>query len=486
MVPASSKKSSWVYIALLFLISALFTLIMASSNSPAAPNYYGADSSFFSAVGSGMLRGRLPYVDYFDMKGPYLFFIEALGHWIAGTTGIFILEIFNLFAVLLLIDGCARLLLGKDVGYIPRFLCQLPPLFFLCISFQGGNFTEEWSLVPLLLCLKLFIQYIHSGSDEHPPKYAFAYGCCFAFLTLIRITNAVLICAVVFTALVSLLYRKQFLCLLKNAGAFILGFIVAALPAVLLCAYWGILPEMLDCVFVFGFQYGVKGSGLHLKPLMLAMLFSFLGPLVFDKDTDRRYTLFMITSLFAHLYSFSLGNLYNHYFTLLMPYIALSSIWLIGSFLHCRVQKWRRTAALGIAALCLAMNLFAAVQSVWNSIECILEIDNLDEYYAASELGTLIPEEDRDSVFGWVRSYKFFEINQIDNNSKYCSWQESYIKLRPEIALEVEDSLSSSPPEWIVLSNGYLQAFDFLENLLDSSYSLVGSNKYYLLYHLCN
>ena len=108
-----------------------------------------------------MLRGRLPYVDYFDMKGPYLFFIEALGHWIAGTTGIFILEVFNLFAALLLIDSCAKLILGKDVGFLPRFLCLLPPLFFLCISFQGGNFTEEWSLVPLLLCLKLFIRYIN-------------------------------------------------------------------------------------------------------------------------------------------------------------------------------------------------------------------------------------------------------------------------------------------------------------------------------------
>lgn len=486
MVPASSKKSSRVYIALLFLISALFTLIMASSNSPAAPNYYGADSSFFSAVGSGMLRGRLPYVDYFDMKGPYLFFIEALGHWIAGTTGIFILEVFNLFAALLLIDGCARLLLGKDIGYIPRFLCQLPPLYFLCISFEGGNFTEEWSLVPLLLCLKLFIQYIQSGSDEHPPKYAFAYGCCFAFLALIRVTNAVLICAVVFTAFVSLLYRKQFLCLFKNAGAFILGFIVAALPAVLLCAYWGILREMLDCVFVFGFQYGVRGSGLRFKRLMLSLLFSFLGPLLFSKDTDRRYTLFMITSLFANLYCFTLGNLYNHYFTLLMPYIALSSIWLTGSFLHCGVQKWRRTAVLCVATLCLAANLFLAVQSVWNSIECILEIDNMDECNAASELGPFIPEEDRDSVFGWVRSYKFFEINQIDNWSKYCSWQENYIQIRPEIAIELEDGLSSSPPEWIVLSNGYLQKFDFLKNMLDSSYSLVASNEYYLLYNLRN
>lgn len=461
-------------------------LIMGSNTSPAAPHYYGADSSFFSAVGAGILRGRLPYVDYFDMKGPYLFLIEALGHLIGGTTGIFILEVFNLFAVLLLVDRCAQLILGKTAGYIPRFLCQLPPLFFLCISIGGGNFTEEWSLVPLLLCLTLFIRYINAGTDEHPPKFAFVYGCCFAFLTLIRVTNAVLICAVVFTATLSLLYRKKFLCLLKNAGAFILGFLAASLPAVLLCAYWGILPEMLDCVFVFGFQYGVHGTGLHLKLLMLSLLFSFLSPLVFSKKTDRRYLLFLVTSFFAYLYIFSLGNLYDHYFTLLMPYIALSSIWLIGSFLHCEVQKWRRTAALCIAVLCIAANFFYAAQSAWNSLECILETDNVDEYYAAIELGQLIPEDERDSVFGYVKSYKFFEINQIDNNNKYCSWQESYIGIRPEIALELETELSSAPPKWIVLSSGYLQKFDFLKDMLDSSYSLIAENEYYLLYTLCD
>lgn len=85
-----------------------------------------------------------------------------------------------------------------------------------------------------------------------------------------------------------------------------------------------------------------------------------------------------------------------------------------------------------------------------------------------------------------MKSYKFFEINQIDNNNKYCSWQESYIGIRPEIALELETELSSVPPKWIVLSSGYLQKFDFLKDMLDSSYSLIAENEYYLLYTLCD
>ena len=489
MSPKNTDKrrpAEAMYILFLFAFSALFMLIMASAHSPAAPLLYGADQSFFSSVGSGMLRGRLPYVDYFDMKGPYLFFIQALGHLIAGTTGIFILEVINFFIALLLIDRCAKLILGEKTGFIPRFICQLPPLFFLCISIEYGNMTEEWSLVPLLLCLYLFARYIFNGQNayQHPPKYAFVYGCCFSFLTLIRITNAVLICALVFTAMVSLLYRKKFKCLLKNAVAFILGFTATALPVLVWCVHLGILDEMLDCVFVFGFQYGVNGSGLRLTPIMFSLLFFLLGPLVYGKDTDRRFTLFIIVSFLATLYSFTLGNLYNHYFTLLTPYIALGSIWLVGSFLDCMVKKWRRSAAVCIVAVCIAANLFFAMQSVWNSIENILQIDNLDKYYAAAELGAMIPEDERDSVFGYVRSYKFFEINQIDNWSKYCSWQESYIRLRPEIRLELEESLTAEPPEWIVVSRNYLKSFTFLKELLQSSYLEAGANDYYLLYRL--
>ena len=163
-----------------------------------------------------------------------------------------------------------------------------------------------------------------------------------------------------------------------------------------------------------------------------------------------------------------MGNLYNHYFTLIMPYTVLASIWIIKSFFDPNTKRKRRIISVHIAAILILLNLFSAAQCVWNSFEFIFELDGLEEYYDASELGQIIPEGERNSVFGYVRSYKFFEINHIDNCSKYSSWQESYIKIRPEIANELEESLAANPPKWIVLSKNYLSDFAYLIQLLAS------------------
>ncbi len=45
-------------------------------------------------VGRGIVEGRTPYVDFYDLKGPYLFFINALGQLLhRGRLGIFLIEI---------------------------------------------------------------------------------------------------------------------------------------------------------------------------------------------------------------------------------------------------------------------------------------------------------------------------------------------------------------------------------------------------------
>ena len=56
----------------LFLISVLFLTVYSVTTSPITA-YSGLDSAFFQLVGQGMTEGLLPYRDFFDMKGTYLF-----------------------------------------------------------------------------------------------------------------------------------------------------------------------------------------------------------------------------------------------------------------------------------------------------------------------------------------------------------------------------------------------------------------------------
>lgn len=80
------------FFAILSVCILLYLFIMATSVSPIVLNDTGSDSAFFRLVGQGITRKMLPYRDFYDQKGPYLFFIEYLGQIISyGRSGIFFL-----------------------------------------------------------------------------------------------------------------------------------------------------------------------------------------------------------------------------------------------------------------------------------------------------------------------------------------------------------------------------------------------------------
>lgn len=58
----------------LFILSISFLLVFSIYTSPIYKNSYGYDPSFFQMVGFAMTKGYVPYRDFFDMKGPYLFY----------------------------------------------------------------------------------------------------------------------------------------------------------------------------------------------------------------------------------------------------------------------------------------------------------------------------------------------------------------------------------------------------------------------------
>ena len=59
----------------LLAVSASFMGVCSLSTTPLLCYSVGQDAAFFQLVGQGMTRGMLPYRDFFDMKGPYLFLI---------------------------------------------------------------------------------------------------------------------------------------------------------------------------------------------------------------------------------------------------------------------------------------------------------------------------------------------------------------------------------------------------------------------------
>ena len=141
-----------LFYCLLGLAAFLFLSLFSYYTSPFTTCDDGYDSAFFVLVGKGMTKGYLPYRDFFDMKGPVFFWIEYLGQRLCyGRWGIFLLQWMNLLIALVL--ACRIFALFRLSGKGLQALLLLPILSIASFTFQGGNLTEEFSLVPLFSCL---------------------------------------------------------------------------------------------------------------------------------------------------------------------------------------------------------------------------------------------------------------------------------------------------------------------------------------------
>lgn len=83
------KGKNIIMLGLICVLSGIFVYFWSGSTSPVISNFYGDDSAMFQIIGKAWCDGKIPYVDTFDHKGPFIFLINALGSsmgniWYAG------------------------------------------------------------------------------------------------------------------------------------------------------------------------------------------------------------------------------------------------------------------------------------------------------------------------------------------------------------------------------------------------------------------
>lgn len=458
----NSQQNDFALYSVAAAVSLLFLLIFSASTSPLYHSYIGSDSAFFCMVGQGMMRGLMPYRDFFDMKGPYLFFIEYLGQIICyGRAGIFFLQWLNLTISAVFAIKILRLFdLGSNIHRLLLFLAILP---LAAVTFTSGNLTEEFSLVPLFSCLYLCLKYIEARQDgleyTHPLWHGFWYGICFGYLALVRITNAALICAIVLAASICMITDKKIGNLLMNGVTFLLGCMLAVFPMFGFFLYQGLFDEMIYCVFHFGYAYSAEFSfGEHILQLwrVLPWLFILLTPAAIAfiiKDTGWRLRLVIALGTFATFLGVAVGNAYTHYFTLCLP-LVLVGLALVSS----RRRRYGRTSAVVpsnllrlvyvVNAVYLAFSIFMLLPSTRTAAN-----DDSAEYeQSVLAMAENIPKDERDSVFSYNIDVEwYYYTDDIFPCCKYCGWQNHYIELMPEIEDELAAMFDHTPPKWLVL-----------------------------------
>lgn len=484
------------------ILSLVFLLFHSEATSPLF-NYWGGDSAFFILVGQGMTKGLLPYRDFFDMKGPYLFLIEYIGQLICyGSMGAFFIQWINLFLSLCIISRILRLMCRKDVVAFPwELLGILGCLFIGSFTFDYGNCTEEYSLPWLLLSLYFALKYFksneQSGDYTHPLKFGFYHGFAFGVLALIRITNAAIIGAVILTISIGLLHKKEFKNLFYNGLVFILGCAVAFAPMCIYFACYGLLGEMLSQVFVFGVKYSAEVSFADkllrfrnsYRRFLLWMGLA-LGPLVIYRSRKVCYWLLAFSTLVLSFIAVNMGNSYMHYFTLAIPNLVLGLAIALeqgtkqtGDSKPLRIAQRSLCGAFILTVFILQIPFFRTkLEHAQGLVAFNASLSHQDD--SITEIVDLIPQQERNSiyVYGLNSCSNWYVRAGLFPAHRYCDWQEHYIELVPEIGNELESWLRDGGPIWVVTPTDIEIAPTQIRDAINDCYHIYEKNGSYTLY----
>lgn len=482
IMTVAKKKREWGCMLLIWLSGIIFMTYFAYVTSPLFPKFYGWDSAFFQLVGAGMKKGYIPYRDFFDMKGPWLFFVEYLGQLLwPDRMGIFLLQCISLCCVLFLCQKCYRRYFN-GMGMISSLAVLIPFYIVLAPTLEGGNLTEEWSLPLIFLSMYLALDFIVGEKETHKPVYGFVYGVCFGIIALIRITNNVMICAAVLTITIYLIKNKQWRNLLWNAIAFLLGIGAAFIPPLLYFGYYGEVGSMLYAVFVFGFVYGTEGFQIGVGGIFLFPLFFTVVTFILTRQKKRRLWLFVLLNTAGMMITLGMGNSTLHDYILVIPGMMLG-VWRFAESWKEDRKIWKKVF-LAAAALVCFFHPFRRMVKDGLALHGQIGIDT--DYRYVTEIAEYIPQEERDSVWGYECHQRWYLITDIMPYNRYCGWQEHYMQLSPQIEADIREMMENEPPKWIVTKASTVFRNGLMIEQIERKYEMVAENGGYRLYRLAD
>lgn len=450
----SEKK---YFILVFFLIAFLFLSLFSWSTSPFYI-YDGMDSAVFKTMGQALLKGKILYKDIFDHKGPYLYFINALGQWmIPGHLGIFLLQVSALGIAMWYLFRTAHLFLKS----FPSLICMLLSLLVLAMHLNDGNQCEEWMMYALCIAFYYVCSYFAKDSSrDHPLSYSFIYGLCFGFTFFIRPNDAVAWIGGLMTGIVLwLFYCKKYKNTALNILCFTGGFSLMAIPVLVYFGDHNTLPEMWYGLIGFNKEYSggillLFKSCLMSRKLFLLLLFVPFFGLVYT--SKYRSLLFVTTPAFALAILLTGSNLFLHYFICFTPFFLL-----LFSFVALQSLK---NNYLRLIALCLCLLAFERYNNRYSVINLPMirwySYGHHSVYKQAKRLFDFIPDCERDSVWNYNLAWEGKKDGVQSEISIFCHYGIvpcNKILIGKNEQLERDDLISIHCPKWIIFQQSSWQ-----------------------------
>lgn len=462
-----------------FVGAALFILLFALWESPFYEYWYGCDASFFSMVGRGITMGLAPYKDFWDLKGPYFFFLQALGQFMHhDRLGVYLLEVPFQFFSMVLIYELSRLFHSrkKSIALVIVFL------FGHISTLWGGNTLEEMCLPFSLLCVYLTVRHVRRGGELSAltPLPSAVIGFSIGFILFSKITVAAPIMGICIAIVCASCIDKNLKGFLHFLLYALMGFLIAIVPVFIYFAYHGNIGEMLYAVFVFAFKRSVAGDTFTLdwELKLFGTYFAFIFAICHKNELKRDYRIMLIAASITTYLLLHLGNPFIYYFTTVYPVLMLALVLFLD--VYNPLVIFTRVKQAVCLLLFLILSYYYATESV-GTLKTVVYGRNdagpAGYYIQAQELASLIPEFERDQVFSFSTDMTWFEANQIMPCYKYVVNLQFFISLDPRIEDNIKAYFDATPPKWMVIGPNFENEIPSLyEYCIRDKYEMISSN----------
>lgn len=209
------------------------------------------DGGFFLYAGSQILNGKIAYLDFWDSKGPAIFYINALGLWLGQGSrwGMWGLEFIFIFASFFMMY---RILL-KKWGQGAAVFGSLMAAFGLRVVLGYGNYTEEYALLFNAAALYLFWDFLIS--EKNKAWNNFWIGALFGISFSFRANNIGVLFGILLSVFFFYVFNRKYFEAVKIISVILAGFITPLLLWVLYFQSLGAADEMIYASIIFNFSY---------------------------------------------------------------------------------------------------------------------------------------------------------------------------------------------------------------------------------------
>lgn len=475
------SKLNFTYIIGLFLCSVFFILLFSTSTTPLYENY-GIDSGVFQVIGKEWANGKLPYIDVWDQKGPFIFFINMIGYSISGNAiGIFLIQIVALFLSLIATFKTCQLYTTNGKSLL---LCSLF-LAWLLRTYSCGNMTEEYCLP--FLCFSFYgvvkwLKQTGEGTYSHSGIFAFVYGMAFAVSLLTRLTNAIGVSFAVFFIFIVLLIHKEWKNIGVNILAFLAGVALFMIPCICYFAAHDALYEMWYGTILFNLEYAessvptasLKGWLVDLLKQWPCTVLVIASILLYVKNKSERTTalLFLLVGIMTFLYLHNSRG-YEHYTQISTPYIVISILLLSLTGLSKKIK-------IGASCLIYGVALLIGVKSAM--LMRSYAVSDVDRVNRASRILSVVPQNERDRILCWDCDPFIYLKNDICPSMRFFCFQNSQIVAGPSVEELMLSDFSMRKPLWVLVSGN--ESPKGIDAKLSKDYELNIKENGYTLYKL--